>query len=407
MIATFDIPHGYKSSPLGIIPKDWEVLEFGQIADIAGKKYTPSQTEHVPCIELEHMVAQDGGIYGYTDSANQESTKNVFEVGNVLFGKLRPYLRKFWLATFNGVCSSEIWVFKNKKCSSKYLYDLLQSDRFLQNANVSFGSKMPRADWNYLQHTLFPLPLLAEQERIAELLGTWDKAIEMQKQLIDKLELRKKGLMQQLLTGKKRLPGFTGEWKKVRLGEVFDKIVVKNRENNKNVLTISAQYGLINQLDFFNKSVSATDVTGYYLLHKGDFAYNKSRSQGKPVGAIKPLKLYEKGVVSTLYICFRCKEHCQNDFWEQYFDAGVLEKDIIAIAQEGARNHGLLNISTNDFFELPLIVPTTTEQQKIADYLSSFDYEIQKMTEKLNKYIEEKQGLMQVLLTGKKRISLS
>jgi type I restriction enzyme S subunit len=92
------------------------------------------------------------------------------------------------------------------------------------------------------------------------------------------------------------------------LGDIFERIKDRNVENNKNVLTISAQYGLVNQFEYFNKNVAATDITNYYLIKKGDFAYNKSRSQGYPYGAIKPLLLYEKGVVSTLYICFRLKK---------------------------------------------------------------------------------------------------
>ena len=162
-------------------------------------------------------------------------------------------------------------------------------------------------------------------------------------------------------------------------------------------MTISAQYGLISQLEFFKKSVAAADVTGYYLLHRGDFAYNKSSSQGKPVGAIKPLKMYDKGVVSTLYICFRCKDPNAVDFWEQYFDAGIYDKEIMAIAQEGARNHGLLNVPTRDFFNLKVWTPKPAEQQKIAGCLSELDKLIAAETAELASLKEQKKGLMQQL----------
>ena len=194
-----------------------------------------------------------------------------------------------------------------------------------------------------------------------------------------------------------RFPGFEGEWEEKKLGEVFTRLTNKNAENNKNVLTISAQYGLISQLDFFKKSVSAVDVTGYYLLQKGDFAYNKSSSQGKPVGAIKPLKLYDKGVVSTLYICFRCKDPKAVGFWEQYFDAGIFDKEIMSIAQEGARNHGLLNVPTNDYFGLTILMPTPAEQQKIASCLSELDNLIAAQGQKVDALKEKKKGLMQQL----------
>ncbi len=194
-----------------------------------------------------------------------------------------------------------------------------------------------------------------------------------------------------------RFPGYTKEWEEKKLGDVFTRLTDRNIEDNKNVLTISAQHGLISQLDFFKKSVSAVDVTGYYLLHRGDFAYNKSSSQGKPVGAIKPLKLYDKGVVSTLYICFRCIDSNAIEFWEQYFDAGIFDKEIMAIAQEGARNHGLLNVPTNDFFGLVVKIPEPAEQQKIASCLSELDNLISAQGQKVEALKAHKKGLMQQL----------
>lgn len=194
-----------------------------------------------------------------------------------------------------------------------------------------------------------------------------------------------------------RFPGFEGEWEVKKLGKVFTRITRKNTVDNKNVLTISAQYGLVSQTDFFNKSVAAADVTGYYLLEKGDFAYNKSSSSGNPVGVIKPLKRYDKGVVSTLYICFNCKEPKSIPFWEQYFNAGCLDSEIRTIAQEGARNHGLLNVPTSDFFTLKVLVPTLPEQQKIASCLSSLDELIAAEAQKADALKTHKRGLMQQL----------
>ena len=252
------------------------------------------------------------------------------------------------------------------------------------------------------QKILVP-PTLAEQQRIAECLSELDKLITAQGQKVDALKEKKKGLMQQMFPQKGetvprlRFPGFTGDWVEKKFREVFSRITRKNSENNKNVLTISAQYGLISQLDFFKKSIAATDLTVYYLLHKGEFAYNKSSSQGRPVGAIKPLKLYDKGVVSTLYMCFKCKDSREIGFWEQYFDAGMLDKEIASIAQEGARNHGLLNISTRGFFELSVIAPTLPEQRKIASCLSALDDTIAAESDKLEALKNLKKGLMQQL----------
>ncbi len=246
-------------------------------------------------------------------------------------------------------------------------------------------------------------PTPEEQQKIASCLSEMDEMISAQAQKVESLKAHKKGLMQQMFpqqgktTPRLRFPGFEGEWEEKKLEKVFSRIIRKNTENNQNVLTISAQYGLISQLDFFKKSVAAADVTGYYLLNKGEFAYNKSSSQGKPVGAIKPLKLYDKGVVSTLYICFKCNDPKEIDFWEQYFDAGILDNEIASIAQEGARNHGLLNIPTSGFFELNVTAPTLPEMKKIAGCLSLLDDNIAAEADKLEALKNHKKALMQQL----------
>lgn len=206
---------------------------------------------------------------------------------------------------------------------------------------------------------------------------------------------QKKGLFPKL-----RFPEFVNEggWELKPIGDGFKRVTTKNTENNQNALTISAQQGLVSQLDYFNKKVAAKDLSGYYLLHKGDFAYNKSYSQGYPMGAIKSLKLYEKGVVSTLYICFRASKGFCNEFYEHYFEAGMLNQQIESIAQEGGRAHGLLNVSVKEFFkDVDILVPTIEEQQKIADCFVSIDELITLHTKKLEALKDHKKGLMQQL----------
>jgi len=247
------------------------------------------------------------------------------------------------------------------------------------------------------------IPSLAEQQKIASCLSEMDETISVQEKKVEALKAHKQGLMQRLFpcngenAPRLRFPGFTGEWEEKKMSDVFTRITRRNSENNQNVLTISAQYGLISQLEFFKKPVAASDVTGYYLLKKGEFAYNKSSSQGRPYGAIKPLRLYDKGVVSTLYICFKCNDPREIDFWDQYFDAGILDKELMLIAQEGARNHGLLNIPTGGFFNLSILSPSIDEQQEIALCLSALDDTIQAETDKLEALKDHKKGLMQQL----------
>lgn len=244
------------------------------------------------------------------------------------------------------------------------------------------------------------VPALEEQQKIADFLSSVDKKIE---QLTEKHRLLteyKKGVMQQIFSQKIRFKDNNGndypEWGTKRFGEVFTRITRKNKEDNRNVMTISAQQGLINQEEYFNKSVAASDVTGYYLLKKGDFAYNKSYSAGYPMGAIKRLNRYEKGVVSTLYICFEIKVSDSPEFFEHYFEAGVLNHEIKKIAQEGARNHGLLNISVVEFFkDIQIELPCVEEQQKIANFLTEIDQKIDQAWSTLEQTKAFKKGLLQ------------
>lgn len=195
------------------------------------------------------------------------------------------------------------------------------------------------------------------------------------------------------------------EWKETRLKKMFSRLNRKNSENNNNVLTISAQYGLISQSEFFNKSIASEDKSNYFLLHKGEYAYNKSYSNGYPYGALKRLDRYDKGIVSPLYICFSATDDNKcPEYYSHYFEGGMMNREIKAFAQEGARNHGLLNISVDDFFNSYLLMPFTSEQEKIAEILSAQDKIIELKEKLLEEKKKQKKYLMQQLLTGKKRL---
>lgn len=182
------------------------------------------------------------------------------------------------------------------------------------------------------------------------------------------------------------------KWRVVHFNECFHRLTQKNTENNQNVLTISAQQGLISQLDYYNALYASEDKTGYFLLQKGDFAYNKSYSTDYPYGAIKQLEKYEKGIVSPLYICFSANDGINTDFYRQYFEAGMFNREIYKIAQEGARNHGLLNVSTPEFFSASLVLPPIEEQKKIAEILAQCDKVIALYKLRLNELMKLKKG---------------
>jgi len=192
-----------------------------------------------------------------------------------------------------------------------------------------------------------------------------------------------------------RFPGFTDEWNMHKLNQLVERVTRKNKgEESKIALTISAQYGLVDQETFFNNKVASSDLSHYYLLVKGDYAYNKSYSSGYPWGAVKRLNLYEKGAVSTLYICFRPFNTVDSDYIGHYFESKKWHKEVSEIAVEGARNHGLLNISVKDFFETLHFVPSITEQKKIAALLTLIDERIATQ----NKIIEDLKKLKSAII---------
>jgi type I restriction enzyme S subunit len=241
------------------------------------------------------------------------------------------------------------------------------------------------------------IPVLKEQRKIASFLCLLDKRIQTQKKIIEQLETLIQGCREKIFSQKFRFKNDENSyssWEIKKLKDISTRITSKNKESNKNVLTISAQYGLISQLDFFSKSVSAKNIDNYYLLEKNDFAYNKSYSNGYPMGAIKKLINYEKGVVSTLYICFRFHNYIHSEYMKHYFDSGYHNIEIEKIAQEGARNHGLLNISITDFFDINISLPSRDEQTKIANFLSSIQDKIETEKQILEKLELQKKFLL-------------
>lgn len=193
-------------------------------------------------------------------------------------------------------------------------------------------------------------------------------------------------------------------WQISHFNKIFDRIIQKNDIKCDNVLTISAQYGLINQQEFFKKNIASTDTSSYFLLHKGDFAYNKSYSARYPFGTIKRLRHYTQGIVSPLYICFKMKDKvADSNYLEQYFDANKFNSEILAIAQEGARNHGLLNMGIDDFFNCRIINPPLQEQEKIAEILSCCDKVIELKEKLLKEENNKKRIILNKIFNNKKK----
>ena len=202
---------------------------------------------------------------------------------------------------------------------------------------------------------------------------------------------------------KLRFKGYNDEWKHYRLKDIATRITRKNKKlESDRPLTISAIDGLIDQKDYFNRQIASKDMSGYYLLKNGEFAYNKSYSNGYPYGSIKRLNKYDKGALSTLYTCFSLQNIC-SDFLEKYFETDKWYKEIYIIAVEGARNHGLLNISVEDFFNTSHKFPSLPEQEKIASFLTLIDKKIEKQKELVELLKKYKRGLLSQIFSQKLR----
>lgn len=194
-----------------------------------------------------------------------------------------------------------------------------------------------------------------------------------------------------------RFKEFSGEWSEKKLNEVADRVTRKNKNLDSDLpLTISAQYGLVDQEIFFNKKVASKDLSNYFLVKRGEFAYNKSYSNGYPFGTIKSLKRYDMGVLSSLYIVFSIKENISHLFMDSFFDSNHWHKEVSTKTTEGARNHGLLNISPQDFMKSKIFVPNNIEEQnRIGLFISNLDNLIELQTQKLEQLNKLKRGYLQ------------
>lgn len=232
-----------------------------------------------------------------------------------------------------------------------------------------------------------------EQQQIASYFTHLDSLISASTSRLASLKQVKEASLQAMFpqegetVPKIRFKGFEGEWKKVKLNTFAKRVMRKNSNLESTLaLTIASAYGLVSQIDYFNNSVVGANLRNYYLLKKGEFAYNKSYSNGYPFGSVKRLDRYEQGILSTLYIVFSIDDSISSDYLTHFFDTTLWHKDVAERAAEGARNHGLLNIGAVDFLDINIWKPQTkAEQRAIASFFTSLDRRISLETQRLEK----------------------
>lgn len=371
----------------------WEQRKF---EEIAVRSSVMSDKKGLPRVEYEDIISGAGRLNKDIKLKESEKVGIVFHKGDVLYGKLRPYLQNWLLASFNGLAVGDFWVLQPQNTDSSFLYRLVQSQQFDGVANQSTGTKMPRADWKLVSKTKFAMPhSVDEQAAIGAYFEHLDTLITLHQRKYEKLVNIKKPMLDKMFpkngasVPEIRFKGFTDLWEQRKLGDAFERVVRKNTNNESRLpLTISAQDGLVDQITYFNNRVASRDVSNYYLVYNGEFAYNKSTSDGYPFGAVKRLDWYEKGVLSTLYIVFALKhpEKDDSDFMTVFYDTDRWHRGVAERAAEGARNHGLLNISADDFFDIDTTMPEDkVEQEKIGRLLKKLDTLITLHRRKLEK----------------------
>lgn len=401
-----EIPKGYRDSPLGVIPEKWEVMRLEKVCSFYSGG-TPSKdvatywngnipwisaaTMHKQNINSSDLFITKEGLLNGSKLANNGDLLLLVR-GSMLWNKI-PICECFCDVAFNQDVKK---IKAGESVMPKFLlYWFLSQENYLLHQVVGTGIGAGKLETQDLKDMLFALPPLPEQQKIAEILSTWDKAIEKQTALIEKLELRKRGLMQQLLTGKKQLINATS-WQMIKAGSIFKNVSNKGFENER-LLSATQENGVIPR-DMLESRVTmpSGETKSFKLVEIGDFVISLRSFQGGIEYS------YYRGIVSPAYTVLKPKQEICNEYYKQYFKSCDFISRL-AVAVIGIRDGK--QISYDDFCFIKIPSPSLAEQIKIANILIAADKEIDLARTKLITLRTEKDGLMQQLLTGKKRIN--
>ena len=378
---------------------DWEERK---LSDIVVRLTKSSNNNQLPKVEFEDIIAGEGRLNKDISRKFDDRKGTLFEPDNILYGKLRPYLKNWLFSDFKGIALGDFWVFKSKNSEPKFVYSLIQADNYQRVANDTSGTKMPRSDWKKVSSSNFSIPTsLEEQQKIGSFFKQLDNTIALHQRKLDLLKEQKKGYLQKMFpkNGAKvpelRFAGFADDWEERKLGDISYKVKEKNKTGEfTETLTNSAEYGIINQRDFFDKDISnAKNLTGYYVVKNDDFVYNPRISNFAPVGPIKRNKLGRTGVMSPLYYVFRTHDIDKN-YFEKYFDTVYWHRFMELNGDSGARADRFA-IKDSVFVEMPIPYPTMDEQQKIGSFFQQLDNTITLHQLKLDLLKEQKKGFLQ------------
>ncbi|MBD5160789.1 MAG: hypothetical protein HDT14_01960 [Oscillibacter sp.] len=407
------VPEGYRKTQFGILPIGWKIItikncieEYNRLSNDIDSipVYSSSRNGLILQSEYYDQKAASKTNIGYKVVPPGYATYRHMSDDNIFHFNINN-------TSMEVLVSSEYPVFTSSdQAVLGFLISVLnETDRFRYFCRTQkLGGTRTRLYLSNLQKYRFGVPLIREQQKIAEILATQDKIIELKGELIAEKQRQKKYLMQQLLTGRKRLAGYSKKWYAVKLKSIAKKEKLKNTDFTYSlVLSNSAQHGIIPQEEQFDKEIASTDrIDEYYIVKNGYFVYNPRISTTAPCGPININETGNTGVMSPLYTVFSIDcDYIDNSYMKQYFKSTCWFRHMKSVANYGAR-HDRMSITDDDFFAMPIAVPELEEQQAISAVFAVADKEISLLQQSLEQEKQKKKALMQLLLTGIVRVSL-
>ena len=396
----------------GVFP-EWEEVTLGDILEINPK------TEEKIADEFYYadLASINNGVFAHGAAINHNEApgraKRVVHIDDVLFQSVNAENLGHYHYTKDKeldkqfVASTGFFLLRMKNGCNAFLYQLLFTKAFNQEVHkYSAGSIYLAVNITEFKKIKVRIPKsIEEQRKIAAALSAYDEMIAVKTAKLETWQECKKRMVKEIFGRTKRFVDDDGkefpEWEEKTLGDVCVRVTKRNKGCKSHLpLTISAKDGIVDQKTYFNKIVASKNLENYYIIEKGEFAYNKSYSAGFKYGSIKRLDNYEKGVLSPIYICFSISDtnSVDSDYLVQYFDSMKWNNQMRVLCNEGVRNHGAINVKTEDFFAIKIPLPCMEEQQKIGSFLAEIDKEIQIQKEFIKTYAEGKKRMMRELI---------
>lgn len=403
MATNTDIPQGYKATALGIIPQEWEVMRLGDIVSITSGEspslYHLKAEGKYPYVKVEDL----NNCEKYQESSREYSDDNntTIKAGSIIFPKRGASIlnNKVRIAAKDIQMDSNMMAITPHTAivDTEFLYIRILHERLYRIADTS---SIPQINNKHIIPYKIAVPPLAEQRKIAEVLGVWDEAIEKQARLIEKLALRKRALMQRLLSAKLRLPGFSEPWQNVKFCELFTKSIKTAEPLKKYEVLSVTKEGIVAQKSYFNKDIASEDTSKYIVVERGDLAMSGLNFW---MGSCHILTNFDEGIISPAYKVFKVTEHNNIDFIRDFVRSSMFLQALQGCSVIGA-SIVRRNLDKEMLYEWTFKIPSLKEQTAIAEVLTAADREIELAKEKLERLRRQKRGLMQQLLTGKKRV---